>query len=46
MTSKAYQPFFIYQNRDTKMFVGVFDLSTSAMDYLIDSDRAEGEVLL
>jgi len=44
--SNAYQPFYIYQQRETKMFVGVFDLATTAMDYLLESDRSHGEILL
>lgn len=41
----GYQPFYMFQNQD-KTFVGVFDLSTYAFDYIVDNDRSGGEVLI
>lgn len=41
----GYQPFYMFQNHD-QSFVGVFDLSTYAADYLVDNNRADGEALI
>jgi hypothetical protein len=35
----------MFQN-DIKMFVGVFDLSTYANDYIVDNKRDNGEVIM
>lgn len=43
--SNGYQPFYLFENHDTS-FVGVFDLSTYAQDYIVDNDRSRGEVLI
>lgn len=40
----GYHPFYIYQNT-AKQFTGVFDLNTLALDYIVDTDRENGEAV-
>ena len=43
--SMDYQPFYIFKNLAGK-WTGVFDLSTNAMDYNINSDRTNSNVII